>query len=241
MCNPHKEDRVLCLPVCPAPAGTPEGRDLTPPYVTSRSPDLKPPPSVPPTMWPTSRHRPNCASTWTRPSSSWCGLSGKPSLCPKHRPCPTPVAQTHQPLPTGSTRNKSSRPAHPTPPGRRTGAAPASSCSADMGGTTSTSSRDQLPSLSPVPDLGHTTRPLTVPGLLWTTTVCLLPSPLFPARAPGGGTGLPGIRVTAVYNPLPKRNKHHCHCQKVLFFFFKGKWLGEVGEFWAHVLKPHPT
>ncbi|XP_030154959.1 ras-related protein R-Ras isoform X1 [Lynx canadensis] len=90
-----------------------------------RSPDLKPLPMAPPTTWPTLRPRPNCASMWTRPSSSWCG-------------------------PYGSIRNKSSRPAHPAPPGRRTGAVPVSSCSPGGGvrGATSTSSWDQLPSPS---------------------------------------------------------------------------------------------
>uniref|UniRef100_A0A8C6CYC5 Small monomeric GTPase n=1 Tax=Moschus moschiferus TaxID=68415 RepID=A0A8C6CYC5_MOSMO len=96
-----------------------------------RSPDLKPPPSVPPTTWPTLKLLPNCASTWMRPSSSWCG-------------------------PSGSTRNKSSRPPCPAPPGRRPEAAPVSSC------------RDQLRSLSTHPDLGlpgHTPPPPAIPGL----------------------------------------------------------------------------
>ncbi|XP_017737657.1 PREDICTED: ras-related protein R-Ras isoform X2 [Rhinopithecus bieti] len=88
---------------------------------SARSPDQKHLPSVPPTTWPTLRPRPNCVSTWMRLLSSWCGLSG-------------------------NTRNKSSHPALPVPPGRRAGAAPASSCSPGKREATSTSSRDQLPS-----------------------------------------------------------------------------------------------
>lgn len=46
---------------------------------------------------------------------------------------PAPMTQTQQLPPTGSIRNKSCRPAHPVPPGRKTEAVPASSCS--PGGT----------------------------------------------------------------------------------------------------------
>ncbi|XP_023398998.1 ras-related protein R-Ras isoform X1 [Loxodonta africana] len=73
-----------------------------------RSPDLKPLPSVPPTTWPTSRPLPNCASTWTRPLSSWFGQSG-------------------------NTRNKSFHPIRPVPQARKMGGAPASSCSLGVG------------------------------------------------------------------------------------------------------------
>uniref|UniRef100_A0A4X1VT97 RAS related n=1 Tax=Sus scrofa TaxID=9823 RepID=A0A4X1VT97_PIG len=79
-------------------------------------------PSATPTTWPTSRPRPNCASTWTRPLSSWCA-------------------------PSGSSRNRSSHPARPAPPGRRTGAAPASSCREGTGAT-GTGSWDHMPSPS---------------------------------------------------------------------------------------------
>ncbi|XP_059239071.1 ras-related protein R-Ras isoform X1 [Mustela nigripes] len=175
-----------------------------------RSPDLKPLPLAPPTTWPTLRPRPSCASMWTKPSSSWCGLSG-------------------------STRNKSSRPAHPAPPGRKMEAVPASFCS-PRGVRGATSTWDQLPSPSLFPHLGfpgYTTPSPGIPGLLRDiATVCLLPMPPFPTQAPCWGEGLPGIRVTAVYNsPLhPQGNKLHCQCQKVLF----GKGKGVVGEFMVH-------
>jgi hypothetical protein len=92
-------------------------------HLSLRSPDLKHRPSVLPTRWPTLRPQPNFDSTWMRPLSSWCGLSGKLSPLPITR-VPNPSNLDSPVSPHRKYQEQELPPSPPSAPRKKDGGCP---------------------------------------------------------------------------------------------------------------------